>query len=273
MLKGGAAALQPYRPWANRPDQAPQSAAAGADGGRLQPLVSPVPLPPAPPLTALPLADGATAATALDPAGPATPADAAAEAEALLAAARAEAEAIRQEAIAEAEALHRSAWDEGHAAGLAAGRAEAEAELKAAMLEVEGMRRTVTAQRDNLLATAQNELLALAVTLARRIVVAELSLRPELIVDMVAEALQQLRAGADPKVYAHPDDIERLDNPPPGPRRQQIAGNVELVPDVSLDPGEFVIKSRHGQIEGRRKREFAELVAFLQEVGEARPWP
>lgn len=214
---------------------------------------------------------GPATAVALSPGG------AAAEAEATLAAARAEAGRILAEAQGAAEAVERAAWETGHGEGLEAGRREAEAaaadSLRTAMLEVEGMRRKVEAQRDSLVGSAQNELLALAVTLARRIVVAELSLRPEIIVDMVAEALQQLRPGADPAVHAHPDDLERLAEPGLTPRRRQLPGSVEFVPDTTLEPGEFVIKSRHGQIEGKRQREFAELVAFLQEAGEARPWP
>ena len=249
VLKVGAEPLLPPQPWALRGTAQPAAPSA----------VALVPPPAAAPL----LAREATAASA--------------EAEATLVTARLEAERLLAEAEAAAAAVERSAWETGPAEGLAAGRREADAaaaeSLRAAMLEVEGMRRKVEAERDNLVASAQNELLALAVTLARRIVVAELSLRPEIIVDMVAEALQQLRPGADPAVHAHPEDAERLAEPGLSPRRRHLAGSVAVVADTAVEPGEFVIKSRHGQIEGKRKREFAELVAFLQEAGEGRPWP
>ncbi len=177
-------------------------------------------------------------------------------------------------ARAEAERLRQAAWEEGYAAGQAAAAAEQSAAHVAAatlhevaMAERENLLRELAARGERYMAAARQDLLNLAVTLARRIVVAELSLRPDVLGEMVAEALRQLRPGVEARVHVHPHDLPRLPGAGHDPSWHHAApGGAQVQPDPTLEPGEFLIRTAQGEIDGRLSSQFSEMTAFIHQL-------
>ena len=151
-----------------------------------------------------------------------------AEAEAMAAAARVEAERLRAEAAQDRSAAASEAAALRGAAGAAL--AAAEAQVAAAAADA----------RAAALAAATGEMVQLALAVARRILRQELELRPEAVVTMVSEALVRVEGETAVQLYCAPGDAARL----------QAAG---LQPQLrpGLAPGEFLLRSREGDVDGR----------------------
>lgn len=198
-------------------------------------------------------------------------AEAEAAAAAILEQARAEAAAIGAEAARRGEEEGRA---HGRAEGLAAARDEARALLGAAQREAAdllasarreaaALREAAQADREALLGSLEPQLVRLALQIARQILKAEVTLRPDAVVPMLAAALAKVRGGR-PRVRLGPDDAARL-----GPRWAEVAGQftggeAELVADPSLAPGEFVLHSDQGTVDGRLDAQLGEVAAALE---------
>jgi flagellar biosynthesis/type III secretory pathway protein FliH len=163
--------------------------------------------------------------------------DARLEAQELVDHAREEAEQLRAQSQAESERLKRQAEAEGRERGLAA-----VTELLA------GARVAAARARQG----SEAELRTLAVRIAEKILGRELSLRPEAVVDVAAEAL---RFGGEPReltVRAHPDDLAALERGKPRlVERCRAGGAVVLRADPSVGRGGCIIESELGVVDAR----------------------
>lgn len=122
--------------------------------------------------------------------------DAKAEAARLLDAARAEAEDLRARAQEDAERLKAQAVAEGRERGL-----QAVTELLVGARAAAGRARQ----------SAEPELRVLAVRIAQKILGRELSLRPEMVADVVHEALKLAGEPGGLTVRVHPDDLPAVE--------------------------------------------------------------
>jgi flagellar biosynthesis/type III secretory pathway protein FliH len=160
-------------------------------------------------------------------------------AEALLASAEAEAEAVRQAAGEVRAAAER----DGRAAGLQAAAEQLGARL-AELAEAQVA----------WLARAESEALDLAVEMARRILGRELRADPAAVLAGAGEALRVAGPVRRLRVRLHPDAVAQLRH-----RSSALAGQVEgraleLVADPALVPGDVVVETEAGQVDGRVER-------------------
>lgn len=163
--------------------------------------------------------------------------DAEREATRILTDARAEAAGLLEAAQAEAEALRSTAAARGEAEG----RQAAVAILAAA-----------EAARARLQGDAEADIARLALQIARKVVVGELSQSDAAIGRIVAQALQSARLGRAVVVRIHPDDAQGLQER--FPVLLAAAGRSEglvLRPDPSLGRGDCVVDSELGTIDAR----------------------
>ncbi len=176
--------------------------------------------------------------------------DARAEAAALLGAARAEAEQIR----ADADAVRAEAMDQGLEAGRAAGLAEMAAWMAAAR-----------ADEERRLETARPLALTLAIKIAERVIGHGVTVAPELMADIVGEALASCRSrGGAVTVRLHSDDL-----PAVAARQGQLAAKapgasaIALVADDSVGRHGCVIETAHGRVDARLESQLAALERAL----------
>lgn len=174
------------------------------------------------------------------------------------------------EAIAaDTEALRKQSYEEGYADGHEAGceetKAELEAPSKAAAQEaterfdalLSDMRQRFTAIQEEM---AQS-VLAMACDLARQVVRRELSIDPESVKPVVAEAVAQLIADAQAvTVRLHPDDFAALEagwTTPPAP------GSPRFVPDPSVTQGGCLVETTGNVVDATLETRWARTIANL----------
>lgn len=202
-----------------------------------------------------------------------------AEARTRLAAAESAAEQMRAAAAAEAADLAEQAAAEGRARGYADGmrlaqtdaeeiiataRHEAADVLAVARQEADRTRARAQAEAERRLAELEPRLVEVALAVARHVVKVELRIHPELVGHMVAAALEKLRGEERPRLRLHPGDMDLV----AAQRAELLAalpggGDVELVPDEGIAPGDFVLHSDQGTVDGRLDRQLREVAAAL----------
>jgi flagellar biosynthesis/type III secretory pathway protein FliH len=172
-----------------------------------------------------------------------------AEADALLARARAEAEALRAEAGAVRESARREGFEAGRAEGLANALAEGAAALTAAREEAA---RLVEASRPMAL--------ALASKMAEKIVGRAVSLQPETMAEIAAEALAACRPGAgSARVRVHPDDLAAVEASRGALAERAPTATLEIVGDETVGRHGCVIETPRGIVDARLATQLAAL--------------
>jgi flagellar assembly protein FliH len=162
--------------------------------------------------------------------------------------------AIQEQAQQEGYAAGRA---EGHAAGLAEGRALAEAEAVRLAALADGFAGE-TRRAD---AIISEQVLELAVDLARAILKSALAVRPELVIPLVREAVRYLPALQQPALlYLNPADLALV--------RERIGDELaktgwQLTEDAALEPGGCRVEMPSNQIDAALPVRWQRLVAAL----------
>jgi flagellar assembly protein FliH len=163
-------------------------------------------------------------------------------------AARAEADRILAAAREEADAIARAAAQRGREEGLAA---------------VTELRARAVAERDQWLAGAEADLLALALEVARRVVGAAADRDPEVALRSAARVLDAARARRALVLRVSPRDHDAVRAAEP---RLSTAPGVRVVADAAVEPGGAIVESEAGRIVACLESQVAALGRALAEA-------
>ena len=163
------------------------------------------------------------------------------------------------------ERLHQEAWQEGYNLGLEEGR---KAGYEAGRLAGEEHVRQLRALADAIEAgrlrqdeEIAREVLALALTVAQQVVRRAISVKPELVLDAIKEALLSLPAlNGHHKIATHPDHVEIV--------RDWLAqehGHLswKVVQDAQMEPGSFRFESTYSELDGNLRARWREIAECL----------
>lgn len=167
-------------------------------------------------------------------------------------------EALLQAAHEEAAAIHAEAFRQGHAQGTH----QAEVDAIAMARHFAALGRSLEAERDRVLRSAEPQVVALALDVARVLVAQELALRPEAVVSMVAVALEELVQREPLRIRLHPEDLDLVAGHGVGSGR----GMPELVPDAELERGDCVVETASGSIDARVGTRLGEMRRVMLEA-------
>jgi flagellar assembly protein FliH len=164
-------------------------------------------------------------------------------------------------------ALERDAFAKGYAqgerAGVEAGAKRAEAMLRRVAQTLEDLGHL----RKTIIRETERQMVQLSLTLARRVVLREVSLDPTLVAAMAHVALERLGESTPATIKLHPDDYsiicaERGDD--------WEGGQVTILPDTSVIRGGCLVESDFGTVDGSLDAQFEEMArALLGEGGGA----
>lgn len=177
-------------------------------------------------------------------------------------------EPIQQVALPTAEQLehlHQEAWREGYELGLEEGR---KAGFQAGFQAGEEKVRLLGALADAIHAgrlqqddEVAREVLTLALTVARQVVRRAISVRPELILDAIKEALLSLPAlNGHHKVVTHPDHVQLVQD-----WLAQEHGHLswKVIPDARVEAGSFRFESAYSELDGSLRTRWREITECL----------
>ncbi|MBI3802995.1 MAG: hypothetical protein HY282_04465 [Nitrospirae bacterium] len=141
-------------------------------------------------------------------------------------------------------AIERDAYERGFASGEKAGREFGLKQIEATHQLLSRLLEELQAAKPALLKNAEKEVLQLALAVARRILLPEISQNPEHLLGSIRTAIQKMGQIETLVIHLAPADLDRMRR-----ERDQItewAGKIawlRLEPDVNLHPGECMIES------------------------------
>lgn len=135
-------------------------------------------------------------------------------------------------------------YEEGHTAGYAEGRSKGEIEVKEEIARMQALLSNLSLSVHEMSQTVADDLLNLALTVSKKMINHAFDIKPELIVPIVHEAMQQLPYSTQQlKLYLHPEDAKimraHLENESPEEKwfiredSQLIRGGCRIVTDSS----------------------------------------
>jgi type III secretion protein L len=179
--------------------------------------------------------------------------DASEEARRILEQARLEREQLIEDARQEAERLREHAREEG--------RKEARAEANALLVKAR-------IEREKIIANAEPQLVGLGRRIAEKIIGRELEVNPDVIVDVVRQALQTVKQQREIIVRVNPADLSALQ----GRRGDVIAAlarakDVDLRADPDIGAGGCVVESELGTIDAQLDTQLGVIERLLAGEG------
>ena len=185
--------------------------------------------------------------------------------------AEAQREAVGLKAAAHAQGLaegRREGLARGSEEGRAAGRDQALEESRAQLARaVAALGEAVTdldADRGELEAAALEEVVGLAIAVARRVTKRQGLIDPCVLAENLREAMRLVVHAADVKVAIHPAQRATLDGALPALRLEfPRLGHVELVDDASVDPGGCRVYAGGGRVDATLDEQLDRVVADL----------
>ena len=161
------------------------------------------------------------------------------------------------------EGLNRGA-EEGRAAGKQAALEEHRAQLTEAVKALTEAATDLDAARAELEAAALEEVVALAIAVARRVTKRQGLLEPAVLTENLREAMKLVVRAGDVKVAIHPSQRQTLEVALPALRLElPRLGHVELVDDPAVEPGGCRLYAGDGQIDAGLDEQLDRVVEDL----------
>jgi flagellar assembly protein FliH len=154
------------------------------------------------------------------------------------------------QAVADAEGVRDQARAEGFAEGRAAGQAQGQAEIETAIAALREAADGLEALRVEVSDEVERDAVELALTLAGKVIVATLQVRPELVVEVLQGALRRVSGQRSIAIVVNPADLETIRSSL-GELREQTAAveRWDLQPDARVQAGGAIVRTVEGEVD------------------------
>ena len=164
----------------------------------------------------------------------------------------------QRDQVAQEEQKHieQEAYHRGFSEGTRVGREQAAAELQPVLDQLGRSLASLASLRSRIRTDAEGDLLKLAISIARRVLHRELTLDPESIEGLIRVALEKLQSREVSRVRVHPDQEQAIRN---SLERFANSQKMELIPDSSLQCGDVLFETMHGNLDASIESQLREI--------------
>jgi len=202
-------------------------------------------------------------APAIDPAE--VLAEARASAAQVIAEAQEEAQSIIESARAESAAMREQAVEEGYREGRERGYEEG---INAASELVEKANAALAHANEAfeaMMAESEPKLLALAISIAKRVAAESIKTDPEVVLDLIRKGMRALRDEREFSLHVDPDLVSVVEGYADDLGRQFGARSVEVVPDTAARDG-AIVRTPHGFVDATIQSQIRNVAAAIAEA-------
>lgn len=157
---------------------------------------------------------------------------------------------------AERERVEREAHQRGFAEGKALGKEQAAAEIQPMLDRMGRALAELSSLRSQVRRDAEKDLLKLSIAIARRVLHRELTLDPESIEGIIRVAIEKLQSKDLCRVRVHPDQEAAIRS---SLDRFSSANKIEMISDASLQSGDVLFETSHGDIDASIESQLREI--------------
>jgi flagellar assembly protein FliH len=161
-----------------------------------------------------------------------------------------------QDAQIERQRIQQEAHHRGFTEGKSVGREQAAAELQSVIDQLGRSLASLSSLRSRIRDEAEGDLLKLAISIARRVLHRELTLDLESIEGLIRVALDKLQSRELCRVRVHPDQEQAIRK---SLERFANSQKVELITDSSLQCGDVLFETAHGNLDASIESQLGEI--------------
>lgn len=173
---------------------------------------------------------------------------------------------LLKEAREKALLIEKEAYEKGFAQGERDGLELAEKRLETTMRQLQNLMVSLGEERRKLFKAYEREMLAMVLSIARRILRRELDRGEEIVTATLREAFQHVVDQTRVVVRLNPLDYLYLSKHPEGlPRGGEAPGRIDLVEDPSITRGGCLLETSFGEIDATFEGQFDEIVSAVWE--------
>jgi flagellar assembly protein FliH len=161
----------------------------------------------------------------------------------------------------------KKAYQKGYASGLEAGTGQAKREMEEQWFGLSATLQGLEKLRNQILEQAEGDIIALAFHVARKIIRTEIDQNPEVVVEIVKEAIRKAVDREFLKISLNARDFETLNH-----RRPELLHGLDGVKkilfevDESVQPGGCLIETRYGDVDARIDRQIHVIENELHKI-------
>jgi flagellar biosynthesis/type III secretory pathway protein FliH len=154
---------------------------------------------------------------------------------------------------AELERAVQEAYRRGHSDGLRAGESAEGGRLRNAMAALQEALDSVQEGAERWVGNAEENIVALAIGVARQVVGREISLDHEIVVELVRRAMSEFPVAQPLTVRLHPSDLHAVSSTvaPSNDGSLGLRNEIQWVGDARIAPGGCFIEGRERIVDGR----------------------
>lgn len=169
------------------------------------------------------------------------------------------------------EALKAAAWNEGFQRGYEEGKSLAAEEQKDTTIRLGALLHDIVADTEGFVRNLESEVIELVLGVSEKVIGREARLDPQIVVNVVRSALNEIHDATEVRIRAHPDDVAILD-----PRWQEmlprrVAERSELLSDEAVERGGVVVETQIGYVDSQLKTRLQQVVNTFQAVLDGEP--
>ncbi|MGE5578696.1 MAG: FliH/SctL family protein [Bacillota bacterium] len=183
----------------------------------------------------------------------------------VIAQAKVEAENLVESAKAESAALREQASEEGYRQGRQRGYEEGLSTASELIEKANAALAQANEAFDAMMAESEPKLLALAVSIAKRVASESIKTDPEVVLDLVKRGMQALRDEREFSIHVDPDLVSMLEGCADDLGRQYGARSVEVVPDTAAKDG-AIVRTPHGFVDATIESQIKNVAAAIAEA-------
>lgn len=169
------------------------------------------------------------------------------------------------------EAIKAQAWNEGFQHGYSEGVRLAQEEQKDTTIRLGALLHDIVADTEGFVRGMETDIVELVLAVAEKVVGREARTDPQIVVNVVRSALNEIHDATEVRIRAHPDDVAILE-----PRWQEmlprrVAERSELAADELVERGGVVVETQIGYVDSQIKTRLQQVVNTFQAVLDGEP--
>lgn len=181
--------------------------------------------------------------------------------------AREDAENIVLEARDEVDALKEQAREEGYRQGFDKAIQEATVQAEDIRAQARQVMEVARAEHNNIINEAEEEIIALVISVAEKVIGSQLVSRPELVGGIVRAAIQKATDREELVIRVNPEDLEYVTSLNEDLRKEtQGMRTLRIIPDSIISRGGCVLETSNGSVDATLERQLSEIREALMEV-------
>lgn len=168
----------------------------------------------------------------------------------------------------QAKQIHQKAQQQGWQDGYDQGVRQAEEEYTGRLEEANSIVQKAFRERQEIISGSEDEIVQLAMAVARKVISNELVVNPDSILEIVKKAILKVTDREEVTVRVNPENLDTTIN-----SQDEISQSVKgirkfkVLSDISVAPGGCVVETPNGNVDARIERQLDEIEQALLEVG------